>query len=213
MAGPAADRPRHRDRRVSALPVQLCRARVRRVVRRGGDPSAARDRDRRPGQRDRVVASGASSRQWRHPRRLAPRLGGQRRRVRRSRSASSRRSPRSTGCGSGASSRPGPSAWPCSWRRRARGSAWPVSGRGWRPAGCHRRRQLSCETAMARSCWTSMSASGIEPRLGPSSMLDGVACFVELHVEQGTGPRRPGPCRRACVRELGARPLALRLRG
>jgi N-carbamoyl-L-amino-acid hydrolase len=30
-----------------------------------------------------------------------------------------------------------------------------------------------------------MSASGIEPRLGPSSMLDGAACFVELHVEQG----------------------------
>jgi N-carbamoyl-L-amino-acid hydrolase len=30
-----------------------------------------------------------------------------------------------------------------------------------------------------------MSAVGIEPRLGPSPMLDGVAAFVELHVEQG----------------------------
>ncbi|MEP6817097.1 MAG: allantoate amidohydrolase [Marmoricola sp.] len=30
-----------------------------------------------------------------------------------------------------------------------------------------------------------MERRGIEPRLGPSGLLDGVGCFVELHVEQG----------------------------
>ncbi|HSE69689.1 MAG TPA: allantoate amidohydrolase [Nocardioidaceae bacterium] len=30
-----------------------------------------------------------------------------------------------------------------------------------------------------------MSAAGLEPLLGPSRLLDDVACFVELHVEQG----------------------------
>ena len=30
-----------------------------------------------------------------------------------------------------------------------------------------------------------MAQCGIEPRLGPSGLLDGVGCFVELHVEQG----------------------------
>ncbi len=30
-----------------------------------------------------------------------------------------------------------------------------------------------------------MSAAGLEPSLGRSSLLDGVSCFVELHVEQG----------------------------
>ncbi len=30
-----------------------------------------------------------------------------------------------------------------------------------------------------------MSAAGLEPELGPSTLLDGVATFVELHVEQG----------------------------
>ncbi len=30
-----------------------------------------------------------------------------------------------------------------------------------------------------------MSATGINPDLGPSAILDGVGCFVELHVEQG----------------------------
>ena len=30
-----------------------------------------------------------------------------------------------------------------------------------------------------------MAAAGVEPDLGPSGWLDGVACFVELHVEQG----------------------------
>ena len=30
-----------------------------------------------------------------------------------------------------------------------------------------------------------MAAAGVEPRLGPSALLAGVGCFVELHVEQG----------------------------
>jgi beta-ureidopropionase / N-carbamoyl-L-amino-acid hydrolase len=30
-----------------------------------------------------------------------------------------------------------------------------------------------------------MASAGIEPQLGPSTLLDGVAAFVELHVEQG----------------------------
>jgi beta-ureidopropionase / N-carbamoyl-L-amino-acid hydrolase len=30
-----------------------------------------------------------------------------------------------------------------------------------------------------------MTAAGLEPDLGPSHLLDGIACFVELHVEQG----------------------------
>jgi N-carbamoyl-L-amino-acid hydrolase len=30
-----------------------------------------------------------------------------------------------------------------------------------------------------------MTAAGLEPDLGPSGLLDGVDCFVELHVEQG----------------------------
>lgn len=30
-----------------------------------------------------------------------------------------------------------------------------------------------------------MAAAGVEPRLGPSTLLDGIDCFVELHVEQG----------------------------
>jgi N-carbamoyl-L-amino-acid hydrolase len=30
-----------------------------------------------------------------------------------------------------------------------------------------------------------MSAAGLEPDLGPSGLVDGVDCFVELHVEQG----------------------------
>lgn len=30
-----------------------------------------------------------------------------------------------------------------------------------------------------------MAAAGLEPALGPSAWLDGVGCFVELHVEQG----------------------------
>jgi N-carbamoyl-L-amino-acid hydrolase len=30
-----------------------------------------------------------------------------------------------------------------------------------------------------------MAATGVEPALGPSALLDGVGCFVELHVEQG----------------------------
>lgn len=30
-----------------------------------------------------------------------------------------------------------------------------------------------------------MAAAGLEPRLGPSTLLDGIDCFVELHVEQG----------------------------
>ncbi len=30
-----------------------------------------------------------------------------------------------------------------------------------------------------------MTAAGLEPDLGPSTLLDGVDCFVELHVEQG----------------------------
>jgi N-carbamoyl-L-amino-acid hydrolase len=30
-----------------------------------------------------------------------------------------------------------------------------------------------------------MAAAGLEPALGPSDWLDGVGCFVELHVEQG----------------------------
>jgi beta-ureidopropionase / N-carbamoyl-L-amino-acid hydrolase len=30
-----------------------------------------------------------------------------------------------------------------------------------------------------------MQRAGLEPRLGPSTLLDGVQCFVELHVEQG----------------------------
>ena len=30
-----------------------------------------------------------------------------------------------------------------------------------------------------------MAAAGLEPRLGPSALLDGIDCFVELHVEQG----------------------------
>ncbi len=30
-----------------------------------------------------------------------------------------------------------------------------------------------------------MAATGLEPRLGPSAVLDDVECFVELHVEQG----------------------------
>jgi beta-ureidopropionase / N-carbamoyl-L-amino-acid hydrolase len=30
-----------------------------------------------------------------------------------------------------------------------------------------------------------MAAAGVEPDLGPSTLLDGIDCFVELHVEQG----------------------------
>ncbi len=30
-----------------------------------------------------------------------------------------------------------------------------------------------------------MTAAGLDPQLGPSRLLDGVGCFVELHVEQG----------------------------
>ncbi len=30
-----------------------------------------------------------------------------------------------------------------------------------------------------------MTAAGLEPDLGPSTLLDGIDCFVELHVEQG----------------------------
>ncbi|WP_203231133.1 allantoate amidohydrolase [Nocardioides caldifontis] len=30
-----------------------------------------------------------------------------------------------------------------------------------------------------------MAAAGLEPSLGPSALLDGIGCFVELHVEQG----------------------------
>ena len=157
------------------------------MVRRAG---SARDLDLEWDGQGNAIAwwrpEGVDGRQG-HPGRLAPRLGRQRRRlrraarcrlvVRRDRPAARRR----------ASRRRDRSGSRCSSRRRARGSASPASGSRL-ATGPDRRRSgaaRAARRATASSCstrWRRRARAGARPL---SDCCDDVALFVELHVEQG----------------------------
>ena len=126
------------------------------------------------------------------------------------RSASSRRSRRSTCCGRGGSCRPGRWASRCSWRRRGRGSGWPAWGRGWRRARCRGRRLASCATGPGCSSPTALSAAGLSGIAGPRPAG---GCRHVRGAARRAGPRPGGPvCRgRGGQRDLAARAVPVRV--
>ena len=82
------------------------------------------------------------------------------------------------------SSRRGRLASRCSWRRRGRGSGWPAWARGSPVARCRGRRARELRDRDGVFLADGLSAAGL-PGAPGTALLDGVATFVELHVEQG----------------------------
>ena len=101
------------------------------------------------------------------------------------------------------SCRRGRSGSGCSSRRRARGSGWPASARGWRPARRPGRTRGSFATGTASRSATSRRAAGR-------------GCWTVGHVRRaarraGPRPGRPGRRGRGGQRDLAARALPVRL--
>ena len=120
--------------------------------------------------------------------RLAPGLGARRRGVRRS----ARRGLGARGGRPAARARVRADAADrgrrCSSRRRGRGSGWPAWARGsppgrWRGRSARELRDRDGVALRGRAGRPPGSTRGVEP-VG-TWLLDGVGCFVELHVEQG----------------------------